>query len=131
MLDTSNVAAPTARMWLRSQQRSPNVLRFAREILQITQRMSDKYALPLAIRIGVHNGSLVAGVIGRSRYTYGMWGESVNMASRMESSDGAGRVQVSEPAHQRLRGHFQFEPRGEIEVKGIGPVQAYLLIETE
>jgi adenylate cyclase len=111
------------------QQRSPSVLRFAREMLEITQRMSDKYALPLAVRIGIHNGSLVAGVIGRSRYTYDMWGESVNMASRMESSGVAGRIQVSEPAHQRLKAQFHFEPRGEIEVKGIGPVKAYLLKE--
>jgi adenylate cyclase len=112
------------------QQRSLNILRFAREMLEISRRISEKYALPLAVRIGVHNGSLVAGVIGRSRYTYDMWGESVNMASRMESSGVAGRIQVTEPARQRLQGHYDFEPRGEIEVKGIGKVNAYLLKET-
>jgi adenylate cyclase len=105
------------------------VVQLAVEMVAITQRMAVKMHLPLNIRVGVHSGNLVAGVIGKSRFTYDMWGDSVNMASRMESSGVPGRVQVSAQAYQRLQGRFEVEPRGEIDVKGIGSVTAYLLCE--
>jgi adenylate cyclase len=97
------------------------------EMIAITQRLGEKYGTPLEIRVGVHSGSLVAGVIGKKCYTYDMWGESVNLASRMETSGMANRVQVSESAYQRLVGYFRFEARGEIDVRGMGHVMAYLI----
>jgi adenylate cyclase len=101
--------------------------RFGLELVTITRRTAARFNLPISIRVGIHTGNLIAGVIGKNRYTFDMWGESVNMASRMESSGMADRVQVSESAYQRLAGQFEFEPRGAIEVKGLGSVQAYLL----
>lgn len=109
------------------EERTVQIAQFALDIIEITRAVALKYKLPIGIRVGIHSGSLVAGVIGKNRYTYDMWGESVNMASRMESSGLPNRVQASESAYQRLAEHFSFEPRGEIEVKGIGLVQAYLL----
>ena len=82
---------------------------------------------PVGIRVGVHSGSLIAGVIGKNRFAYDMWGETVNMASRMESTGVPGRVQVSEAAFQRIEGPFTFERRDNIEIKGANQVNAYLV----
>jgi adenylate cyclase len=71
---------------------------------------------------------VVAGVIGRHKFTYDLWGDTVNTASRMESHGVPGRIQVTEATYRRLRGRFQFEDRGEIEIKGKGRLRAYLLI---
>ncbi len=110
------------------ERRAVCVAQFALEMVQITRRMAARFNLPIGIRVGVHSGSLVAGVIGKSRYTYDMWGESVNMASRMEASGVANRVQVSDQAQQRLRGQFGLEPHAVIEVAG-KPVKTWLLGE--
>jgi len=91
-------------------------------------RVSDALDLGLAIRIGIDSGPVVAGVIGRSKFIYDLWGDTVNTASRMESHGVVGRIQVSEAAYQRLRDRYRFEDRGETEVKGKGRVRAYLLI---
>jgi adenylate cyclase len=101
--------------------------RFGLELVTITRRTAARFNLPISIRVGIHTGKLVAGVIGKNRYTFDMGGESVNLASRMEQTCLAGRVQVSEAARQRLAGQFECEPRGAIDVKGMGSVQAYLL----
>jgi adenylate cyclase len=82
---------------------------------------------PLALRIGVDVGPVVAGVIGRRKFIYDLWGDTVNTASRMESHGVSGSIQVTERARQRMDGHFAFEDRGIIDVKGKGPMQAYLL----
>lgn len=79
------------------------------------------------IRIGLHSGPLVAGVIGTKKYVYDIWGDTVNTASRMESTGVPGEIQVSESTHRLLAGHYAFEDRGLIAVKGKGDVQAYLL----
>lgn len=109
------------------QRRTPAMASFGLELVEITARVAERYQLPIQIRVGIHTGALIAGVIGKSRYTFDMWGESVNMASRMESSGLPGRVQLSETAYRRLDGQFACEARGAIDVKGVGDVQAYLL----
>jgi class 3 adenylate cyclase len=70
----------------------------------------------------------VAGVIGKKRFIYDIWGDAVNTASRMESHGTPGRVHVSSETRQRLQGEYSFEARGTIEVKGKGRMDTYYLI---
>lgn len=81
----------------------------------------------LTLRIGIHVGSVVAGVIGSRKFSYDIWGDTVNTASRLESHGVPGKIQVSEDAYLRLQDAFAFEPRGTVELKGKGLVNAYFL----
>jgi class 3 adenylate cyclase len=82
----------------------------------------------LQLRIGIDIGPVVAGVIGRRKFIYDLWGATVNTASRMEAHGIPGAIQVTERAYERLAPAFEFEDRGIIEVKGKGPMRTYLLI---
>jgi adenylate cyclase len=82
----------------------------------------------LQVRIGINTGPVVAGVIGLKKFIYDLWGDTVNFANRMESNGVPGRIQVSEATWMRLRDGYAFEERGNIEVKGIGSVKAFLLV---
>lgn len=81
----------------------------------------------LQMRIGIHSGPVVAGVIGRRRFIYDLWGDTVNTAARMESHGVAGAVQISRATRDRLGGRWVVEPRGEITVKGKGEMEVFLL----
>jgi class 3 adenylate cyclase len=87
----------------------------------------DPGGQPLAVRIGIDTGPVVAGVIGTSRFSYDLWGDTVNTASRMESHGVPGCIQVTARTYQRLRDHYRFERRGPIPVKGKGDIVTYLL----
>ena len=82
---------------------------------------------PLNIRIGISSGAAVAGIIGKSKFLYDLWGDVVNTASRMESHGIAGRVQMSESTRQALTQPFSLEHRGVIEVKGKGEMSTWFL----
>jgi len=82
----------------------------------------------IRLRIGVNSGSVVAGVIGRRKFIYDLWGDAVNVASRMESHGMPGRIQIAEPTYKLINTAFECEPRGEIEVKGKGMVQTWFLV---
>jgi guanylate cyclase len=83
---------------------------------------------PLALRIGIDSGPVVAGVIGRRKFIYDLWGDTVNTASRMESHGVPGGIQVTPRTHTLLRDRYAFRPRGRIDVKGKGEMEAYLLL---
>jgi class 3 adenylate cyclase len=87
----------------------------------------DARRLGIDFRIGIHTGPVVAGVIGTHKFIYDVWGDTVNVASRMESTGVPGRIQVTAAVEARLRDRFVLEPRGTIEVKGKGPMATYFL----
>ena len=88
----------------------------------------DRSGRPLALRIGIDTGPVVAGVIGRHKFSYDLWGDTVNTASRMESHGLAGQIQVTERTYKRLRDHYRLEPRGPIQVKSIGEMETWFLM---
>jgi class 3 adenylate cyclase len=91
-------------------------------------RLGEALGLDLAFRIGIDTGPVIAGVIGRRKFSYDLWGDTVNTASRMESHGLAGRIQVTATTHERLRSAYRFEDRGAVEVKGKGTLPTYLLL---
>jgi adenylate cyclase len=103
------------------------LMRMAQDMIEITGRISRESGLDLAIRIGMHSGEVTAGVIGKKKFVYDLWGDTVNVASRMESHGLPGRIQVSPRTYQLLRDRFPFEHRGTIEIKGMGRQDVFLL----
>jgi len=83
---------------------------------------------PLVFRLGISSGPAVAGVIGKAKFQYDVWGDTVNTASRMESHGVAGRIQLSETTYHLIKDDFVCEPRGVVEVKGKGPMRTWFLV---
>lgn len=82
----------------------------------------------IQFRIGVSSGPLVGGVVGTSKFQYDIWGDTVNVASRMESSGQPGRIQISDATYQLIKGEFECELRGEIDVKGKGAMTTWFVV---
>jgi len=99
----------------------------ALQMIVALDRLNTANGTELKMRIGLNTGPIVAGVIGKRKFTYDLWGDTVNLASRMESSGLPGAIQVSASTHEALKNDFVLTERGQVEVKGIGPVQTYLL----
>jgi len=100
---------------------------FALDVLGVIDGLRRDSYPSLALRIGIHSGPLVAGVIGKRKFAYDVWGDTVNTAARMEQHGLPGRVQVSESTYELLKERFTFEERGDVEVKGKGLMRTYLL----
>jgi adenylate cyclase len=99
----------------------------ALEMLDIVEAARRAVGEPLQLRIGLHTGGLVAGVIGTYKFAYDVWGDAVNTAKRMETYSLPGRIHVSASTRVALGDRFRFEPRGSLEVKGKGPMETYFL----
>ena len=91
-------------------------------------RLNADHDWDLSFRIGINSGTAVAGIVGREKFHYDLWGDTVNVASRMESHGVPDRIQVTEAVYERLKDDFVFERRGHVEVKGKGSTLTYFLV---
>jgi adenylate cyclase len=98
----------------------------AQGMLRILEEENKNLSEPLRLRIGIASGPVVAGVIGQNKFIYDLWGDTVNTASRMESSGVPGEIHITETTMAALGDAAQFVDRGEIEIKGIGKMRTYL-----
>jgi class 3 adenylate cyclase len=99
----------------------------ALDLLDCCRRISEQVGEPVEVRIGLDTGPVVAGVIGPNKLLYDVWGDTVNTAAHMESHGMAGRIQVADCLKKRLEDRFDFELRGDIEVKGKGSMRVWFL----
>lgn len=106
--------------------------RCVRAALEMQRWLSDRNAravIQWGLRAGVHSGPVVAGVVGSTKYAYGIWGDTVNVASRMESASERGRVNISASTHDRVRDRFRCTYRGKVSAKGKGEIDMYFVAE--
>ena len=97
------------------------------DMLRVFTEIKANWNMDFGIRIGMHVGSIVAGVIGQNKFVYDLWGDTVNTASRMESHGVPGRINCSQEIYNKLKDKFVFEDRGEMEVKGKGIMHMFFL----
>lgn len=105
------------------------IANLALALLEEIKLIRQQTGIDLDVRIGIHTGSVIAGVIGAVRFSYDIWGDTVNTASRMESHGQAGRIQISQQTKERIAEKFNVEPRGIIDVKGKGEMETWWLLE--
>ena len=104
------------------------ICEMALDLQRAVERLNRDKDWDLSFRVGINCGPAVAGIVGRQKFHYDVWGDTVNLASRMESHGLPDRIQVTEAVYERLKSEFVFERRGFIEVKGKGSTLTYLLI---
>jgi class 3 adenylate cyclase len=104
------------------------IAEMALDICDEVDRFRDETGTQLAVRVGVNSGPVVAGVIGQRKFSYDVWGDTVNIASRMEAHGIADRIQVTPNLYTQLRDRYEFQQREPVEIKGKGQMTTYLLI---
>lgn len=104
------------------------LVHLARDFFDILHRFNAERSLELSLRVGISCGPITAGIIGKHKFAYDIWGDTVNVASRMESTGVAGRIQVTRAFVDATNGAFVFEPRHGVTIKGKGLMTTYLLV---
>jgi class 3 adenylate cyclase len=104
------------------------VAEMALAMLAAVERTNRDLPVPLQMRVGIHSGDVVAGVIGTHKFVYDIWGDTVNIASRMESHGLPDRIMISAATHLQVRDRFRVEPHGTVDIKGIGPMETFILL---
>lgn len=109
-----------------------NLVGFALEMLSRTKKLNTQRAeaglTPWNLRIGIHSGSLISGVVGKRKFAYDIWGDTVNIAARMESSGEVSKLNISESTYQLVKDHFICESRGKIAAKNKGELEMYFVL---
>ncbi|HEX6139140.1 MAG TPA: adenylate/guanylate cyclase domain-containing protein [Candidatus Limnocylindria bacterium] len=100
----------------------------ALDMLEAVREQGAMGSLGFELRIGINSGPVVAGVIGRKRFLYDLWGDAVNTAGRMQTEGTPGRIQITRATYELLRDEFECEPRGSIPVKGKGEMETWYLV---
>lgn len=103
-------------------------VKLARQVLRLMQDFNRRKKIDLHVRIGINNGRVIAGVIGKKKFIYDMWGDSVNLASRLESYGVPDRINVSERVKYLLGDQFEYEAQPIVDIKGFGKIATYLLV---
>lgn len=104
------------------------IAELALDLREEIEQLNREAGHPFRMRMGIHTGPVVAGVIGTHKFSYDLWGDTVNTASRMESHAGEGTIQVTAAVYEPLKDQFVFKQRGTILVKGKGKMTTYLLV---
>ena len=102
-------------------------VKFARQVIRRLEDFNKRNNLNINVRIGINNGRVVAGVIGKTKFIYDLWGEPVNLAWRLQTNGIANRIHVSGRVKSILDGKYDFEERGSLDMKGFGSVKTFLL----
>jgi adenylate cyclase len=105
-----------------------NIALMALDMQSLVGRRIAPNGEQMQIRVGIATGPVVAGVIGRRKFSYDLWGDTVNIGSRMCTEALAGAIQVDATTYRRLHNRFHFDPANQIQVKGKGPMQVYNLL---
>ncbi|HEX9270229.1 MAG TPA: adenylate/guanylate cyclase domain-containing protein, partial [Candidatus Limnocylindria bacterium] len=103
----------------------------ALDMLAFVRERQAQGGICLEFRIGINSGPVVGGVIGRDKFVFDIWGDAVNLASRMESTSLPGRVQIGPGTYPLIKDRFRLEPRGRIEIKGKGEVETWFLLSPQ
>ena len=103
------------------------MIRFAQGLLDDVRTFNETFPVKVQIRVGINTGGLVAGVIGKTKFIYDIWGDTVNVASRMESTGEPMRVHVSESTYNHVKNDFAWQGPVQVEVKGKGLMNGYFL----
>ncbi len=104
------------------------IAQFAHDICEAIKQFTRPDGQTFKLRVGINSGPVVAGVIGRRKFAYDLWGDTVNIASRMEATGEPQRIQVTPELYERLKHTFRFEPRGPVAVKGRGQMTTFWLV---
>ena len=104
-----------------------NCITAAQQMLYYLEERNRKHEIKWRMRVGIHSGPIVAGVVGKKKFRYDLFGDTINTASRMESSGEPGKINISEPTFQLVKNNIDCEYRGEIHAKGKGEIEMYFV----
>jgi adenylate cyclase len=98
------------------------------DLVAAVKRVSAEENIAISVRVGMASGPMMAGIIGKNKFSYDVWGDPVNLASRLEQSSTPGSIAICPGCAKDLDGSFILEPRGTIDIKGVGPQQSWYLV---